>query len=67
MTVTLTDETVLLKGPEILAYMTKPNSRGKYATLFRDGSATTLLPKKLEEKFKGHTVVETLIPKSLED
>ncbi|QDT91311.1 hypothetical protein [Gimesia algae] len=67
VTVTFREETVLLKGPEILAYLTKPNSKGKHATLFRYGSVSTLSPKELEEKLKGHTVAETLIPKSPED
>lgn len=65
--VTFTEETVILKGPEIMAYLTKPNSKGKHATLFINGSASALLPNELEEKLKGHTVVQTLIPKSSED
>ncbi|QDT28017.1 hypothetical protein Enr10x_33560 [Gimesia panareensis] len=65
--VTFSEETVILKGPEILAYLKKPNSEGKHATLFRNGSASNLSPKELEEKLKGHTVIETLIPESPED
>ncbi|QDV18757.1 hypothetical protein Pan153_34180 [Gimesia panareensis] len=67
VTVTFTEETVLLKGPEILAYLKTPNSEGKHATLFRNGSASNLSPKELEEKLKGHTVIETLVPDSRED
>ena len=61
--VTLWFEVVLINGPEVEAHLSQPNSMGKYATLFRNGSVRALTRAELDAALVGHTVDRVLRPR----